>query len=118
MKPVRHRSFIAFVCALCVAAMLAACAVTGGGLVDNKRLATGYATAQIVAETTDQLFVAKKISREEAGNLKLQVDSAIAALDTAAAVMHDAPGTAATRIDAALALIATAQAFLATKGKP
>lgn len=113
---------------LFAACALAACAQLGLQAPDtfNKKIATGYATVQVVAESAKTAYVAGKLSEKDRTNVVSTTRAGVEGLDLAQ-TMYSAvcpatapPGCAAPAADAkltaTLAVLTALQAYLATQG--
>lgn len=105
---------------------LSACAQLGLSAPDtfNKRIAAGYATVQVVAESAKTAYAAGKLSEKDRTNVVATTRAGVEGLDLAQ-TMHSAvcPPTAAptcaapaadAKLTATLAILTALQAYLAT----
>lgn len=100
-------------------ALLTACASMGIPPADtfNKRLATGYATVQAVADSAMALHHSGRLTREEAADVGRQLNGAVGALDAAAIMFRTDPVAAENRLAVTITALTALQAFLAQKEK-
>lgn len=82
----------------------------------NQKLAVGYGTVTSIVATADTLFVAKKISPDDAQNVLDQANNAKAALDIARTASKTDLAAAGTKLGSAITVLTALQSYLATKG--
>ncbi len=103
--------------ALCTVLVIGGCA-SAGLVVDTpeKKLAAGYTTVTVIAETTTSLLQASKISKADALNVKAGNDAALAGLDVASGMLKSNPTAATTKLDQIIGILTATQTYLALKG--
>jgi hypothetical protein len=99
-------------------ACLSACAQLGVPTADTfaKKLVAGYVTVQTVAESTKALYLAGKITADEARRVHAANAEALVGLDAAASMLLSDPTAADTRLTTVIVALSSLQAFLASHG--